>query len=1322
MASRLPTVKLADKYYTLLSKITTGQKSVVWKAVQWAGVPDPETAEPIQATGQELVAYLRDAPAPGEPDPTQVPRGTLVALKVAKTGADEADLRKEAETLRGFVAEMWHLPGRAQVASLIEPGLPAHDLPILILQWVSGSQLDRLPEPFPETEGLFVAQQLASVLILIQGTQRLVLTDTLKPNSLFWDRDAESLVLTDWNVLGRPSEFRAHTLPIVGNTLHRLLAGKTVEWVSDTYQVLPESVGGTPAWSSLTYGTVALIRRALLADFSGSAPDDLARQLYDAIKEQWELWDENADVLLSQARSERGEAAVRRYDLARARRGGSLGPGDEERMVTELKNVVAGYGENSQHVAALVTLSWARMRYPHDRELRWAWLAHTTATLDRSGLRKASGAAMSALRCLSSGEFEEAITMLEAAEDQQSPHVKALLAEARVWRYFHPAEVNLPEARKALGDLIEVWNGYLDGETAVADVRDAVSAYQGSRERNERLKEESLAYLKRQDVSAAADSLRRLAAEAPGIPDLPLWIQAVDSLARGQYVEALERLHPADPASPGLSEPGQEHARQIEGIAARHLRQEAGQAKDENCFKRAIALLEPVVRCVPGDREAKRLLEECHRLLPRYEQLQAGARRTQPPGEEIGALDRWIDDEAGFNFDTNGLKPGRNLVVLRFERAMAWAEGLARGGKYAEANDVLHTVAIGGLHARRAIGALDEHARTSMEEQALSEEREWKEHQRQTASEYLSQAKSLFDSYAADHPARPSDYPAERYTAREMIDALVARAGALVQQALNADSEYQDALAAQIALDAFRRGRLALERVDVDTAASELARAAQYAWEGLRRLVRPYMQLAHLAQQMLLTGRQPGTGARDMVGRIVAYARAGQELRHVRKVEEALFDAWLDELPRQLEKGLGESVDSEIQSLEARLEQWLAQWPRLVAGGNALPYRSACQDWLDALDEGLRESQAFAPLKTQFERWRNRILACNYDLAHALLRQAGAHAEQGRLNLTREAEAEALHLVQEAGGIDHPSRQKVAGEVSRLLGCTWQHYFTADKMPEGLEQVYRALESGRPELNELADTFLDVPDPSGIATAVQTLAGPEGDVEHFASQVSRYRPTPAQPLLFSYETAAVLVRAGRYAEARAIAGPIARVVGGDQAADTQPAGAQLPSVAFLSDAIDQRIRDYCGKLFRSLEEAVREAPDSAVEVLHDGLRGLDPDLSGLAQAFGTASAKTDSELAGLAKRLLDAGQAEEFVKVMASIPVAQWDDELRDGLRRALADQYAEEVRKVTDRRLLGAWVWLADRQVRASIRQAERDARWFNTLSSTSTDEAGCH
>jgi hypothetical protein len=535
MVSRLPVVKLADKSYALLRKITTGQKSIVWQAVQLTSEPDPEEFEHIVASGQELVTYLRKAQEPpGAVDSSGAPEGLLVALKVAKTRDDEPDLRKEAETLRGFLNEMWHQSRKAQVVRLVELDLPADDLPVMVLEWVGGVQLDRLPEPFVEREGLFLANQLASALIFIYGTRQLVPTDTLKPNSLFWDHEAESLVLTDWNVLGTPPEFRVYTLPIVGNTLHRILVGKTVDWVSDTYEVVPESVGGTPAWSTLTYGTVTLIRSALLVDFAGGDPGDLARQLSDAVKEQWELWDESPETLLKQASSERGEAAVRRYDLARAKQDGELDRGDEDRMVDELRGVIAGYAGKRQHAAALITLSWARARYPTERELRWAWLAHRVAHSDKSGSRKVGKAAMDALGYLNASKFEQAIAVLEATEGRPSPHLRALLAETQVWYALQIGGALTSEASvaQALYALVAAWDGFLGGAEAVADVRDAVLCYQ-----------ESLGYVKREDLKAAKESLESLEAKAPEIPDLPRWVEAIDCLIRGRDTEALEVLH-----------------------------------------------------------------------------------------------------------------------------------------------------------------------------------------------------------------------------------------------------------------------------------------------------------------------------------------------------------------------------------------------------------------------------------------------------------------------------------------------------------------------------------------------------------------------------------------------------------------------------------------------------------------------------------------------------------------------------------------------------------------------------------------------------------
>jgi len=98
---------------------------------------------------------------------------------------------------------------------------------------------------------------------------------------------------------------------------------------------------------------------------------------------------------------------------------------------------------------------------------------------------------MQVLEHLNAGEFEDVSTILGGAESRSSPYLGALLAEAQVWDCLQrgnerPSKVHAEAAEKALADLLAVWNGYLGGEAAVADVVDAVPAYRERVQRIER--------------------------------------------------------------------------------------------------------------------------------------------------------------------------------------------------------------------------------------------------------------------------------------------------------------------------------------------------------------------------------------------------------------------------------------------------------------------------------------------------------------------------------------------------------------------------------------------------------------------------------------------------------------------------------------------------------------------------------------------------------------------------------------------------------------------------------------------------------------------
>ena len=1154
MTSQLRAVQLLDQFYVLLRKITAGTKSVVWQAAQLDARPDPALARLVDLNGPDLIDYLRTAPAPETT--TEAFSDPTVALKVAKE-KHEDDLLEEAASLKKLLGERWHQPRRAQVVRLLEQRLPTPDIPVAVLEWVEGVQIDALPEPFEERKGLFVAHQLAEVLSYLYNIYQFVLTDTLKPNSLFWSEGDQSLFLIDWNVLGRPEEFGAHTLPIFGNTLHRMLVGKTVRWSPPkSYNLDPVSVGGEEAWSELTYGAMALIRQTLLADFDDTDPGELARQLSQAVEEQWGLWDLGWERLRAQAASGEGESAIRHYDLARIKQEGGLDAEDEGRMLAELKTILVGYAERGRHAAALITLSWARQRYPYDpgkplqtqwaRWARWAWLVHSAAYADGSGPSDSSRILVQALRDMAAEKFSRAIDALGQAAASQ--YRSALLAEARFWSIYHrpPSSDHLQALEEIYPTLIDVWEGHFDGEMAISDVRDAFEEYGDRVSEIEELFEMSLQKIRQENLQLARDLLNALQEKDPPLPDLRLWIAALDELLRDGAAKVLALFY----GSPGLTDPEARHADEIRQIAIGRLKNEARDAAQFNCFERSIRLLEYIAKHLPDDEIAERRLQRCREVADRYQALQDTYRAAQVIEEQVNALNQWI--ATGFVYDTNGLKRERPLLEILWERMVSWASGLAEELEYADAIAVMQDRTKPDLG--RVKNSLDEARlgeyfqlnptiRHKLTERVDELQREadalvqtWKSRRRERARSYLDRAQQLFAAYAGESSSRHEGY--SDHTAGSMIDDLMSRAGSLIRQSLAVDVGYEDALVAQTALEAFRRGRLALKRLDLKEASDHLDMASNYAWRALQGLVAPYAERAKAVRAMISVDSL-GRDRDEMLDHIRSYAGARERIARLPEVDVSRFDAWLNTLPAQVKSDLVDRrLKGEIDALGERLSRWRKRWSSLVIGDDALLYESEYHDWRDVLEKGSELTGLEKGERQRFEDWHRELLQhCNYDLARAMLLQAQASLSQGRGDLAAEREAKALSLARQAFH-SAPAPSTIdggfTGEIRRMWRAIWREHMDQEDIPSGLTAVYDALD-GREALDQLAELFLPAPDGERIFVEISQLLAPEGTVEGFIEVVGDYQPSPTHTLLWSHQTAAELVEAERYAEAKSVA-------------------------------------------------------------------------------------------------------------------------------------------------------------------------------------------
>lgn len=460
-----PVVTIGGEQYALLRHIRAGAMSVVWQAQAIrgkslagklvdlvVGSKRPENYETLPISGSDLLQYLRQ-PEPAFPieglEPDQ-DLGELVAIKVPKPEAEEA-LKKEAQRLDRLKRTHWAVALRKDLSS-------DRECPCLIEAWVRGQQLDKGRQPFAERDGLFIGRQILAAVdeVFSRPYGSLVLTDSIKANSIFWNEDNRTITIIDLGLVGDDIlDIERITLPLFGGTLHRILAGTTVGEIQNEQFLLDVGwIGAGEAqsgWQSLSFGTRRLIRKLLLREFARDLQDfDSLKQalanVRRALEEQNRLWYESdAADLLRRARIAADEESVNLYDVARLK-GQAFSTEDNKRYLEQLYAVITGHLQAGQHDSALLDLRWARERFPTDHHTRRAYLAIATGRTEYSQdqYRRVWEAVQVAVDALGNGDtawqvgqVEEAVRQYQKAVDllqrtAETTESRTLLIEAEL--------------------------------------------------------------------------------------------------------------------------------------------------------------------------------------------------------------------------------------------------------------------------------------------------------------------------------------------------------------------------------------------------------------------------------------------------------------------------------------------------------------------------------------------------------------------------------------------------------------------------------------------------------------------------------------------------------------------------------------------------------------------------------------------------------------------------------------------------------------------------------------------------------------------------
>src|SRR5690606_24320904 len=178
-----PLVRIGNSRYALIRQFREGALSVVWQAqkIQPYIQDNDKFSRPVSDNDpQKVYRYLlQDSDSKWAIDDGL---GTeLVAIKLPRDEKARVDLQDEAKNLRSLRKSSQRL------VELKEDFSSDEQCPCLILAWARGRQLDTIQEPLSEAEALYMAFQVAEVIEGIFNRQYVALTDSIKPNSIFWD-------------------------------------------------------------------------------------------------------------------------------------------------------------------------------------------------------------------------------------------------------------------------------------------------------------------------------------------------------------------------------------------------------------------------------------------------------------------------------------------------------------------------------------------------------------------------------------------------------------------------------------------------------------------------------------------------------------------------------------------------------------------------------------------------------------------------------------------------------------------------------------------------------------------------------------------------------------------------------------------------------------------------------------------------------------------------------------------------------------------------------------------------------------------------------
>jgi hypothetical protein len=1286
---------LAERHYILAKQILTGQKTIVWKA--WmlpmeAIVPPGAQEVDLTDEGMNWLRQIRseDHPyvlgigLPGE----WMQRGQWVAAKIPRPGL-EGDMREEAERLERLARA--GQAGKARAISVVADLTGEAEPPMLILEWAPGTSLKETPA-FDESNGLRLALQL-SEFVQRAFLHYVILTDTLKPGSIFYDDATRSLVLLDWNTVGvKPDDMREITLPILGQTFYQLFTGSLVEFSRETrgFDVSGTQIGpdwDAEAWDRLSYGTRSLVTDLLLKKIPGARPEQIASNLAKRVNRQRERYETDAKQLLASARQATGAAdCLNDYDLALGNRIDEKE--DEQRYRRALYDLLRGL-PLAGHNTAWAVLNWARRRFPGDITVRWAWLVRR-ATQGEPGLWEKLQSILKSV-----DQLGQTLEMTKPLASQERPAVRAMQVEAQLRVGLANCE-SAPTLKAAqaldadLSELQDIWLGNkfvtAYGDTWLLSLKRRVAECQERAERIQTARDEVTQQIQSQ--------------EQPTIESLERWQEVQPRPELKQLIEARRRFEEGDVK------------------AARQLTDQMSSGLEDGLIE---DVLDTLWRAIEGQIvEARRAVEQelKDREVPTTESLKAWQTvqdNVDLPGLiqaveslEENRLERCMDALFAPDFPATP-----DELVQRVWNALQRAS--ARKAK----NRSRELVDQGKLQAGRILlERLDEYGKADLEAKAVL----WLLDQFEKAQRYVVNHQPS-EAYRVAYQETPGklggrDIPQDVLTmlsgwARVSFDRLVgdalhrtssskrdeaeswlndpsvgidnalAGAAAALDEAIRLNPGDAIALQRLNTIRAFQRGRYALlsDPVPWQIAESNLNQVLASGWNKIADISQPYAKSAR-AGALLKQLEQVG----DVEACIQAVLRCNKIEADSKQLDEQVLDQWGDDaaLKRvQSIKGAVKGIHGVAYSnLNSDLTHWLE---KIVVADTALEQQETCARWLALLPRPQPETSRMSveqwialepgsgPVsKGEYERflgeWGVRLdTLFNYALAQAHLIRAGTYRATGRDILAQshlEQVQAALEAAVQAGykGPWPDGKAADAGLIAELHQQRRQIWTTVYKdvvRGRSIVQVLRQVEDYR-DLDTLSGQHESLVQgvPKDAFRTLRSAAKPKGDTirnkrDEWAGALAGFSLRMGLERLRSWDSVGGLIKGGQYGEALALATWVREM---------KPADQGRKPVREVQEAIAKRGRWNGEQLYERWQKKKRSDTWRAILKSYEELEQLD-------ERYGSRHGQFDlTAEAKRAFRALNKHDRNAFAKTFAEAPVAEWSG-LSIGIARLMGRQ-----------------------------------------------------